>query len=403
MTIQTFIENLSPENIQLYGLRIAGVIIAASIVGWISRQILIKYVGSLAAKSETQWDDALVQARVFRRIARFAPALIIYFSAGLLPDEIAELVRRLLKALMLFMAAMVGYGVLNGANIINDMQPIGKRRNIKSIIQMVQIILGFIAGIIILATLMQASPWKFLSGLGALSAILLLVFKDSIMGLVASIQVSANNMVQVGDWVELPKYGADGDVIDISLNTVKVQNWDKTISTVPTYSLISDPVKNWRGMSEGQGRRIKRALSLDMNTVKFCDDTMLNDFERFEHVGEYIQQRRKEIEAYNSEKGKDTAVNINGRRMTNLGCFRAYIQGYLKNHPMINQNMTLLVRQLAPGENGLPIEIYVFSSDKNWNNYESIQADIFDHLIAAVSEFELAVFQAPSGRDFQKL
>ena len=309
MRIRSFIEQTTAEEMETYLLSVAFITVAAILAGWLSRLVLIKYVGQMAVKSKTQWDNALVKARVFRRIARFAPVLIIYFSVGFLPDSVADFVRRSLMALMLYMAAMVGVGVLNGANIINDMQPIGKRRNIKSIIQMLQIIIGFIAGIIILATLMQASPWKFLSGLGALSAILLLVFKDSILGLVASIQVSANNMVQVGDWVELPKYGADGDVIDISLNTVKVQNWDKTISTVPTYSLISDPVKNWRGMSEGNGRRIKRSLSIDMSTVKFCDNAMLTRFEQFEHVATHIQERRKEIESFNQEQGKNTEVD----------------------------------------------------------------------------------------------
>jgi len=232
--------------------------------------------------------------------------------------------------------------------------------------------------------------------------VLLLVFKDSILGLVASFQMSANNMVRIGDWIEMPKYGADGDVIDISLNTVKVQNWDKTISTIPTYALVADPVKNWRGMSESGGRRIKRAICIDMQTVTFCSDEMLDRFENFEHVATYLKERRGEIEAFNKEHRVDIAEVINGRRITNLGTFRAYIVGYLRHHPLIHtEDMTFLVRQLAPTEHGLPIEIYVFSRDQVWANYESIQADIFDHIIAAVPEFDLAVFQSPTGRDFR--
>jgi miniconductance mechanosensitive channel len=231
----------------------------------------------------------------------------------------------------------------------------------------------------------------------------MLIFKDTILGFVASIQLSGHDMVRIGDWIEMPKYGADGDVIDVSIHTVKVRNWDKTITTIPTYSLVSDAFKNWRGMSESGGRRIKRALHIDLNSIKFCTDEMLERFKKFSLLRDYISSRQEEISRYNQEHKTDTSQLINGRRQTNIGVFRAYIIAYLKNHPKIHKNMTFLVRHLEPTEHGLPVQIYVFSNDQVWANYESIQADIFDHLLAAVPEFELRVFQNPTGHDFASL
>ncbi len=236
-----------------------------------------------------------------------------------------------------------------------------------------------------------------------MTAVLLLIFKDSILGLVAGIQISSNDMVRLGDWVEMPKHGADGDVIDISLTTVKIQNFDKTITTIPTYTMVSDSFKNWRGMSQSAGRRIKRNINIDMRSVKFCDESMLERFASFRHISEYIARKKDELTKFNAENGIDDSVLVNGRRMTNLGTFRAYLEGYLRNHPKINKDMTFLVRQLQPTETGLPIEIYVFCSDKIWANYEAIQADIFDHILAVIPEFDLKVFQNPTGADFEKL
>ena len=243
----------------------------------------------------------------------------------------------------------------------------------------------------------------FLSGLGALTAVLLLVFKDTILGLVAGVQLSANKMVAVGDWIEMPKYGADGDVIEVALTTVKVQNWDKTVTTIPAYALISDSFKNWRGMQESGGRRIKRSVSIDVQTIVFCDEEMLGRFAKIKYIAEYIQKKKDELARFNQELKVDDSSLVNGRRMTNVGTFRAYVVAYLKHHPKIHQEMTFLVRQLAPSENGLPIEVYVFSNDKVWANYEAIQADIFDHILAVVPEFDLRVFQVPTGNDFRRL
>jgi len=232
-----------------------------------------------------------------------------------------------------------------------------------------------------------------------MTAVLILVFKDSILGLVAGIQLSANDMVRIGDWIEMPEFGADGDVTDVTLNTVKVQNWDKTITTIPAYALISDSFKNWRGMSESGGRRIKRSISIDMDSIKFCTPEMLERFESFGAISEYINTKRAEIEAFNATLDTDISVVVNRRNLTNVGTFRAYVEFYLRSHPNIHHGMTFLVRQLPPDEHGLPIEIYVFSSDQDWINYEGIQADIFDHMLAVIPMFDLAVFQSPSGSD----
>jgi len=267
----------------------------------------------------------------------------------------------------------------------------------------VRIFIFVFLGIIALATLMDRSPWLLLSGLGAMTAVLLLIFRDTILGLVASVQLSSNDMVRIGDWIEMPKYGADGDVVDVTLHTVKVRNWDKTITSIPAYQLISDSFKNWRGMSESGGRRIKRAIDIDMTSVRFCDAEMLARFEKFQLITNYVQQRRQEIADYNQAHSIDTSYLINGRHMTNLGTFRAYLVAYLRSHPKIHQDMTFLIRQLPPTATGLPMEIYVFSNDQEWANYEAIQADIFDHVVSVVPLFDLRVFQSPSGYDFRGL
>jgi miniconductance mechanosensitive channel len=229
------------------------------------------------------------------------------------------------------------------------------------------------------------------------------VFKDPILGFAAGIQLSANKMVMIGDWVEMPKYDADGDVIEVGLTTVKVQNWDKTITMIPTYSLISESFKNWRGMQDSGGRRIKRSIHIDISSIRFCTGEMLERFAKIQYISDYIAEKKEEVAAHNQTHRVDTSILVNGRHLTNVGTFRAYVEAYLRHHPLINQEMTFLVRQLAPTEHGLPIEIYVFSRDKVWANYEAIQADIFDHLLAVVPEFDLQVFQNPTGSDFQGL
>jgi miniconductance mechanosensitive channel len=260
-------------------------------------------------------------------------------------------------------------------------------------------VLSIAVGVFALSITLDKSPWVFLSGLGAMTAVVLLIFKDAILGLVAGIQLSANDMVRPGDWIEMSKYGADGDVMEVTLTTVKVRNWDKTITTIPTYALISDSFRNWRGMTMSGGRRIKRSVWIDVNSIRFCSPEMIEKFERIALLKEYVRSKREELEKYNREQGVDDASPVNGRRMTNVGTFRAYLVQYLRHHPQVHQQLTLLVRQLQPTEKGLPIEVYVFSSDQRWVEYEAIQADIFDHILAVLPEFGLRPFQSPSGAD----
>ncbi len=293
--------------------------------------------------------------------------------------------------------------VLNALHEIYRKLPISQGRNIKGYVQVVKIIFYFIAIILIISIFSGKAPRVLLAGLGAMAAVLMLVFKDTILGFVASIQLSANNMVKVGDWISMPKYNADGDVIDISLHTVKVQNWDKTIATIPTYALVSESFNNWKGMEESGGRRIKRSINIDMTSVRFLDAEQIEKLRKFHLLKNYISKKEKEIKEFNESLGMEEGTVTNGRKMTNLGTFRKYLENYLQQHPMIHKDMTFLVRHLQPTEKGLPLEIYVFSKDQAWANYESIQADIFDHVLAILPEFDLRVFQNPTGSDFQNL
>lgn len=304
---------------------------------------------------------------------------------------------------LIIIALFVIDGVLNFARSIWDQLPVGKRFPAKSFIQAAKLVINLVGCIFILSALLGKSPLVFFSGLGAVTAILLLIFKDAILGLVAGFQLSVNNMVMVGDWIEMPGPGADGEVVDVSLTTVKVQNWDKTITTIPTYSLISDSFKNWRGMSESGGRRIKRSLNIDLRTIQFADESLLKRFKGIRILSPYLEQKLSDIQQHNDDVGDDLSELINGRRLTNVGTFRAYCLAYLRNHPKIHTSgMTLLVRQLAPNEKGLPIELYAFANDTAWANYEDIQGDIFDHLLSILSEFQLSAFQEPSGADVEK-
>ncbi len=382
------------------------VAVAILILAWLSnviaKQILLRIVAFFIRRSKTRWDDALQNRMVFVRFSHLAPILVIYFGAAALPS-IQDMLERVSIAYMYFMGMLILYAFLNAANDIYEEYDVSREKPIKGYIQIVQIITMLFIAILIFARLIGRSPVALLTGLGAMTAILILVFKDTILGLVASLQLSFNDMVRRGDWIEMQKFGADGDVIDVSLHTIKVQNWDKTITSIPSYALISDSFKNWRGMSESGGRRIKRSINIDMNSIKFCTADMIARFKKIQHITEYIEKKTDEIEQHNEQTRADTTTLVNGRHLTNIGTFRAYIVAYLKNHPKIHQGMTFLVRQLQPTEHGLPIEIYVFSNDQAWANYEAIQADIFDHILAVVPEFDLRVYQSPTGSDFTAL
>lgn len=382
------------------------IILLAYLSDIISRRLLVNIIGRLIKRSATRWDDIFLEKKLFNRLAHLAPALVIYFSIGyVLSDyeKLNDMLQAGLKIYMIIVSLLVIQSFVFSLGEIYRTLPIAKDRPIRGFIQIILIIVYGIAVILILSILLGKSPIVLFTGLGALAAVLILVFKDTILGFVASIQLTANNMVRIGDWISMPKHNADGTVTEITLNTVKVQNWDKTISTIPTYALVSDSFGNWRGMEESGGRRIKRHINIDMQSVKFCTPEMIKEFKKIKYLKEYIETRQHEIDEYNKSNHIDNSVIVNGRRMTNLGIFRRYLEFYLKNHPMIHDKMTFLVRHLQPTEKGIPVEIYVFSKDQRWANYESIQADIFDHILAVIPHFHLRVFQNPSGEDFKAL
>jgi miniconductance mechanosensitive channel len=376
-------------------------LVVCVVVHFMTRKVLLRFIGKMAEKTKNQWDDKIIKNKVFDRLSHIAPALVLYLFASLAfdwNDEVTSFVEKMALAYMILMVARAMDGFLSAlVDIYRDYDK-AKNKPIKSYVQVGKIFLYIVTGIFLVAAVLGKDPSGILVGLGGLSAVLLLVFKDSIMGLVASVQLTNNDMVRRGDWITVPSYGTDGDVIDIGLNTIKIRNFDKTISTLPTTALINGAFQNWRGMQESGGRRIKRAIHIDMNTIKFCDAQMMEDFKKFELLKDYIDDKSKEV----LTKPETEATVTNGRRLTNVGTFRAYIVAYLKDHEMINKELTFLVRQLAPGELGLPIELYVFSSDKVWSNYEAIQGDIFDHLLAILPEFGLKAFQHATGNDFQK-
>ena len=393
---------------QLLGLGLAVLCLAS--LAWFANYATKRFIASiiqpLINKSGAQWDDQLAEHRVLIRFSHIVPAAIIQvFAPSIFQgyEQIIMISQVAVSTYLIIIALFVIDGVLNFARSIWDQLPVGKRFPAKSFIQAAKLVINLVGCIFILSALLGKSPLVFFSGLGAVTAILLLIFKDAILGLVAGFQLSVNNMVMVGDWIEMPGPGADGEVVDVSLTTVKVQNWDKTITTIPTYSLISDSFKNWRGMSESGGRRIKRSLNIDLRTIQFADESLLKRFKGIRILSPYLEQKLSDIQQHNDDVGDDLSELINGRRLTNVGTFRAYCLAYLRNHPKIHTSgMTLLVRQLAPNEKGLPIELYAFANDTAWANYEDIQGDIFDHLLSILSEFQLSAFQEPSGADVEK-
>ena len=392
---------------------IASAILLASlfVVAWlifvVFRPILLHWVKKLVSRTAFTWDNQLLGHGVFRWLAHLLPGLLIFLVApGFFKD--APLLARILKIgselYLLISVYFVFDSLFNAIQATLSIKKVGRHLNLTAINQVAKLITALIIFLLCFAVLLQRPPIALLSGLGVLASVLMLVFRDVILGFVAGIQLSTNRMLSIGDWLEMPSHKADGDVEEIGLTTVKVRNWDKTITTIPTYALISESFRNWRGMSESGGRRIKRSLFIDISSIRLCSEEMLDRFREIEHIATYLKKKEAEIETYNEAMGEKADKNrVNGRRLTNVGTFRAYIEAYLRHHPDINQEMTLLVRQLAHDGRGLPIEIYCFSANKNWATYESIQADIFDHLLAVAREFDLELFQEPSGNDFSKI
>jgi miniconductance mechanosensitive channel len=381
---------------------ISGVLFLSWIVFLLTKYYLVRFLSRLAQKSKTNIDDIILERVISRRLAYIAPILVLYYFSDLLP-ELEGIARPALFAVIVLILLLSFGAFLNLLHEILQHLPAFQNKPVKGYIQVVKLIVYLLGGILIFSMLTCTSPIGLLSGLGAMTAVLLLIFRDTILSFVASIHISSSDLVRVGDWIEVRKYGADGDVVDIALHTIQIQNWDKTFTVIPTHKLLEETFKNWRGMQQSGGRRIKRAIHIDISSIKFCDKQMLKKFNKMHLLKNYIEQKNREIEAYNKEHRFDESVLVNGRRMTNVGTFRAYIEAYLHNHNRINQNLTFLIRQLSPGDNGLPIEIYVFTNDVVWKNYEAIQADIFDHLLAVVPQFELRVFQNPTGHDLSKL
>ncbi|SDL41083.1 miniconductance mechanosensitive channel [Geoalkalibacter ferrihydriticus] len=375
---------------------------------YIARWVLVPLAKRLVERSPVKWDNLLAQRRVFDRAAHLAPAVVLALGLPLVLDESVEIFRfitRLNNVYFVFVGYWVFEALLNVGMDIYLTSPTRQHLPIRGLAQAIKLVVFLLCLILALSQIADRSPVYFISGLGAITAILLFIFKDPLLGLVAGVQITTMDLVRTGDWIEMAKHGADGDVIDVSLTTVRVQNWDRTITAIPAYELVSSSFKNWRGMSESGGRRIKRAISLDINTVRFVDDTLLERFMGIRLLRPYLEQKVREIEEHNRQHVTDAEFSVlaNGRRLTNIGTFRAYCVAYLRNHPHIHPNLTFLVRQLAPTAEGLPLEIYVFVNDTRWVYYEGVQSDIFDHLLSVLPEFGLRAFQSPSGRDVREI
>ncbi|HTH67942.1 MAG TPA: mechanosensitive ion channel family protein [Rhodanobacter sp.] len=374
----------------------------AWLAGQLMRRLLLRLVRGITRRTATHWDDALCKYGTFRWLARSVPALLVQYGIVLVPGVPAgteALVGNLTTALLVFFVVMAISAALSAAEDMYRQTPRGQQRSIKGMVQLIKLGLFVAAALIIIAAVTGKHIGLLLSGLGAMSAVLMLIFKDTILGFVAGVQLSSNDMLRVGDWIEMPQLNADGDVIDIALHTVKVRNWDKTITSIPSWRLISDSYKNWRGMQETGGRRIKRALQIDAASVHFLGEADLRRLSSLRLLADYLSTKERDLAQWNQAQGDAAAVPANRRRLTNLGTFRAYVQAYLDGHPQIHHGLSCMVRQLASGAQGIPLELYCFTATVEWAEYEGIQADIFDHLFALLPEFGLALYQQPSGQD----
>ncbi|MBW1786544.1 MAG: mechanosensitive ion channel [Deltaproteobacteria bacterium] len=380
----------------------AGVAFLSLAAYLVTKRFVLRALGRLSRMTKTQMDDILIQKVLRRRLSFIAALLVVYSLAHLFPHA-EDIIHRISLSLIFLFALLAAGALLTELSNAYLTLDISKGRPIKGYVQVVKLIVYIAGGIVIFSSLIGRSPAVLLGGFGAMTAVLLLIFRDTILSFVASIQITSYDLMRVGDWIEVPKYGADGDVLDISLHTIKVQNWDKTFTVIPTHKVLEDTFKNWRGMQQSGGRRIKRAVHIDQNSIGFCDDELIGRLARIQLIADYVRRKQEELTVYNRENQVDMDMPANGRRMTNIGTFRAYVGAYLRSLETIHQGMTFLVRQLAPGPSGLPIEIYVFTRDTAWATYEAIQSDIFDHILAVLPEFELRLFQDPTGSDFSRL
>lgn len=375
------------------------ILLLAFLSDLITRKVIVMVIARLVAKTKTIWDDILLEKRVFNRLSHLAPALVLWHSVGFVLEEFNKTAMKISqKALTIYMIIVILLAInafLKGLNEIYHTLPASQGRSIKGYIQLAQIIFFSLAVILVISTLSGTDPRVLLTGLGAAAAVLMLVFKDTILGLVAGVQLSGNDMLRIGDWITMPKYGADGNVMEITLNTVKVRNFDKTITTIPTYAMVSDSFINWRGTDEVGSRRFKKYLNINMKTVKFCDEALLKKLEGVRSVRDFAAKV-----AHSGSRKEDLPVMLHEHGITNLTLFRKYIVGMLKAHTGINHKLPMMVRQLQPNENGIPVEIIAFCKGTDSVAYEELQSDLFDHLLAVVPEFDLQIFQNPSGEDF---
>lgn len=373
---------------------------------YVTWKVIRKLLLPIFQRSKNKFDDLLVKHEFFRRIAYLVPAILLYHlsdkSLDIFPDYVGTF-NSIIEIFFVVIAVLITDSMLSTLNDFYDRYDFAKDHPIKGLVQITKIIIYVIAGLIIIGNLVNKDLSSLIIGMGTISAVLMLIFKDPILGFVGGLQLIFNKMLSIGDWITMSKFGADGIVLEINLTTVKVQNWDKTIVTIPTYSLISDSFQNWRGMEEAGGRRIKRAVYIDMDSIAFCTEEMLEKFKKIVVLKPYLEAKEKELKAYNKKFNTDPESVVNGRRQTNIGVFRAYLKAYLKNRQDIHNNMTFLVRQLPLSEKGLPIEIYVFTKTTDWAEYEDIQADIFDHILAVVPEFNLRVYEFPSNSGIKEL
>lgn len=401
----TQLQSLSPR--MQAGIGLAGLLLLSYLAQTVAEYLLLHMVPRMRDRMDVRWARVVWHDQVLRRLAHVVPSVVIQAGIGAVPHldpVLFAVVRNLAVALTVLQLVRALNALLNAILLEQENTPGGARtstRSIKSYVQLGKLALTLVGAIIIVAALIDRSPLILLSGLGAMSAVLMLVFKDTILSFTAGVQLSSNDMLRVGDWIQMPQVGADGAVVDIALHTVKVQNWDKTITTIPTWRLMSESYRNWRGMSESGGRRIKRTLQIDAASVRFLDEA---DIDRLAHVAliaPYLQEKREAVHATNAALGKDAATPTNLRRLTNIGTFRAYVLAYLRAHPGIHQDMTLMVRAMDPTAEGVPLELYCFTSTTAWVQYEGIQSDIFDHLIAVLPEFGLRMYQSPTGHDIR--
>lgn len=383
------------------------VIGVAILVNFITKKLILAIIHKLVEKSKTTWDDKLLEKKVFHRLSHIAPAILLYYANDIVLADFPGwlyFIETVTYLYMLSICLSVIFAFLDAVNEIYQTLPRSKDRSIKPFIQVVKVLVAVFVGIAIVSILFNKNPLTIVAGMGVFVTALMFLFKDTLLGLVGGIQLASNDMIRPGDWIAMPSRGADGTVTEITLNTVKVQNWDKTVTTIPTYSLITESFKNWRGMEESGGRRICRNINIDLQSIQFCTPEMIERFRKYELITKYIDWRLKEVEEYNNARNIDPEIKVNGRRITNIGTFRKYVEEYLRANENIHQEgMTFLVRQLEPSELGLPIQIYVFSKVQSWVEYEAIQADIFDHILSVIPEFGLRLFQNPTGHDFRKL